>query len=152
MLKRVVLSFSITAAAAVAFAFLFLRASTRVAFLGYDGARFLLATLLLIGAVWLFCHCFRWAEMILLGCAISLFLAQSVDLIIGFAAAHPGTWPWLTSQLFNLCAINPWVWKSAGVLRVIGLFFPLPLFAVVWKLLTPASNQSMELTASRRCI
>jgi hypothetical protein len=149
MLKRVVLTLLITVAASFAFSLLFVGGRILPTFLGPDVNLFVIAALLLVGAVFLCRHGVHWPHVFLLSCAGALLAAQSVDLIISIAVLHPQMWPWLTSQLFYLDTINPWVWKSAHVLRLFGLFFPLPLFAVIWSRLTPTSNQSLEPTAGR---
>jgi hypothetical protein len=144
------LALAVTVVTTFAFAFVFFWANTRLAVLGYDGDRFLMAALLLVGAIFLCSQRFRWPEMLLLACAIALFAGCTVPVIISFAVVHPQAWPWLSDQLFYLDTIRPRVWKPAQLLRGLGLCFPIPLFAVVWCKLTAASNRTIQPTAGRR--
>ena len=150
MLKRVVLASILTIAASIVFAFLFLWVGTGSAILGYDWDMFLFGALFLLCAVALSWQRFRWPEVMLSGCAAAFLVGCSIYPITAFAVVHPDAWPWLTSQLFYLDTIRPRLWEPAQVLRGVGLCFPIPLFAVIWSRLTPASNQTIQPTAGRR--
>lgn len=148
MLKRVFMTFAFTVFITVALGFLYTWLMD-MPYVGLDGARFFIGIILVCSAALLCRRSFRWPELLCFTCATAYLLGASVDLFISVAITHSRDWPSISSFLFHGCQVNPVVYKPAHALRLFGICFPIPLFAIIWRRVPPASNQSMQPTIGR---
>ena len=97
-----------------------------------DTLPFVLALLILCGAILLFRKSKSWPSILLLAGAVSLLLVGLHELVIGLSFAFHLI-PAGRSFLFPLCTENPLITRPVGFLRVVSLFVLVGLFCYVFQ-------------------